>query len=157
MHLRSLISTFVKNVRCLDSIISLVSISEIPSLYLASVAVQAGLSLPWSKPQKTGFLVTRLILPFLIWVWWCEKDIYNGPTGKASFAWAFAVYTINEPGPLRAWSDARPPGIQTVAGLILRSSKFFPGDWSWNHFYSHSRPTADSSRAIVSYWQKDVH
>ena len=42
-HPRSLISAFV--VRCLDSIIPLVSISKIPSLYLASVAVQAGLSL----------------------------------------------------------------------------------------------------------------
>ena len=38
---RNLTSTFV--VRCLDSIIALVSISEISSLYLASVAVQAGL------------------------------------------------------------------------------------------------------------------
>ena len=37
---RSLISAFV--VRCLDSIISLVSISEISSLYLASVAGQPG-------------------------------------------------------------------------------------------------------------------
>ena len=42
-HLRSLISTFV--VRCLDSIIPLVSIFQISSLYLASVAMQAGLSL----------------------------------------------------------------------------------------------------------------
>ena len=58
-HLRSLISTFV--VRCLDSIIPLVSISEISSLYLASVAAQAGLSLPWSQTPKTDFLVTRLM------------------------------------------------------------------------------------------------
>ena len=57
-HLRSLISAFV--VHCLDSIIPLVSISEISSLYLASVAAQAGLSLPWSQTPKTGFLVTRL-------------------------------------------------------------------------------------------------
>ena len=42
---RSLISAFV--VRCLDTIIPLVSISEISSLYLASVAAQAGWSLPW--------------------------------------------------------------------------------------------------------------
>ena len=45
-HPRSLISAFV--VRCLDSIIPPVSISEISSLYLASVAAQVGLSLPWS-------------------------------------------------------------------------------------------------------------
>ena len=58
-HPRSLISAFV--VSCLDSIIPLVSNSEISSLYLASAAAQAGLSLPWSKTPKTGFLVTRLI------------------------------------------------------------------------------------------------
>ena len=57
-HPCSLISTFV--VRCLDSIILLVSISEIWSLYLASVAAQTGLCLPWSETPKTGFLVTRL-------------------------------------------------------------------------------------------------
>ena len=58
-HSRSLISACV--VRCLDSIIPLVSISEIPGLYLASVAAHAGLCLTWSQTPKTGFLVTRLI------------------------------------------------------------------------------------------------
>ena len=57
-HSRSLISAFV--VRCLDSMISLVSISEISSLYLASAAAQAGLTLPWSQTPKTRILVTRL-------------------------------------------------------------------------------------------------
>ena len=58
-HPRSLISAVV--VRCLDSIIHVVSISEISSLCLASVAAQAGLCLTWSQTQKTDFLVTRLI------------------------------------------------------------------------------------------------
>ena len=60
VHPCSLISTFV--VRCLDSIIPLVSISKFSSLYLASMAAQASLSLTWSKDPKTGFLVMRLIL-----------------------------------------------------------------------------------------------
>ena len=55
-HPLSLISNFV--VRCLNSIIPLVSISEISSLYLVSVAAQAGLCLTWSQIPKTGFLVT---------------------------------------------------------------------------------------------------
>ena len=54
----SLISTFIVN--CLDSIISLVSISENSSLSLAAVAGQASLCLTWSQTLKTGFLVTRL-------------------------------------------------------------------------------------------------
>ena len=56
-HPRSLTSAFV--VRCLDSIIPLVSISKISSLYLASVVAQAGLRLTCSKNPKTGFLLTR--------------------------------------------------------------------------------------------------
>ena len=32
----------------------------------------------------------------------------------------------------------------------------FRGDWLWNHFYSHSFHSADSSRAVVNYWQNDV-
>ena len=52
-HLRSLINTFV--VRCLDSIEPLVSIPKISSLYLASMIVQAGLSLPWSQTQRQAY------------------------------------------------------------------------------------------------------
>ena len=46
--------------RCLNSI-SLLALAEISSLYLVSVAEQAGLSLTWLETPKTGFLVTRLI------------------------------------------------------------------------------------------------
>ena len=41
--------------RCLDGIIPLVSISEISSLYLASVAAQAGLSVTWSENPEDRF------------------------------------------------------------------------------------------------------
>ena len=59
VHPCSLISAIV--VSCLDSILPLVSISELSSLYLASLAAQTGLCLTWSQTPKTGFLVTRLI------------------------------------------------------------------------------------------------
>ena len=49
-HPRSLISAFI--IHCLDSIIPLVSIPEISSIYITSVAVQAGLSLPWSQTPE---------------------------------------------------------------------------------------------------------
>ena len=61
-HPRSLISTFV--VRCLDSIISLVFISETSSLYLVSVAAQAGLCLDWSEtPEDTFCRVVSHMVP----------------------------------------------------------------------------------------------
>ena len=57
-RIRSLISAFV--VRCLDCIISVLSIYKISRPWLVSVAEQAGLSITRSQTQKTGFLVTRL-------------------------------------------------------------------------------------------------
>ena len=58
-HPRSLISTFV--VHCLDGMILLISISEIWSIYLASVAAHGSLSLSWSQIPMKGFLVMWLI------------------------------------------------------------------------------------------------
>ena len=52
-HPRNLISGFV--VRCLDSIIPLVSISEISSIRIASVAALAGLCLTWSQTRRQVF------------------------------------------------------------------------------------------------------
>ena len=37
-----------------------------------------------------------------------------------------------------------------------RSATFFRGDWSWNIFYGHSLSSADSRRAVVSFWRKNV-
>ena len=50
---RSLISAFV--VRCLDSVMSLVSVTKISSIMLASVAEQASMSLIWSETPKDTF------------------------------------------------------------------------------------------------------
>ena len=52
-HPRSLISAFV--VRCLDSVMSLVSVTKISSLMLASVAEQASLSLTCSETPEDTF------------------------------------------------------------------------------------------------------
>ena len=52
-HPRSLISAFV--FRCLDSVMSPVSVTKISSLLLASVAEQASLSLTWSETPEDTF------------------------------------------------------------------------------------------------------
>ena len=62
----------VWSAHCQGSIVSLVSISELSSIYLASVAAQPGLSIPWSQSPKTGFLVTRLIYVPPTTSWRCD-------------------------------------------------------------------------------------
>ena len=52
-HPRSLISAFV--VRWIDSVMSLVSVTKISSLMLASVAEQASLSPTWSETPENTF------------------------------------------------------------------------------------------------------
>ena len=63
VHPRSLISAFV--VRCLDSVMSLVSVTKISSLILASVAEQANLSLAWSETPEDTFSHDMAQLLFL--------------------------------------------------------------------------------------------
>ena len=62
---RSLISAFI--VRCLNSIISLDSITEISRLWLASVAAQAGLCLAWSETPEDTFcrVVAQIVWNFV--------------------------------------------------------------------------------------------
>ena len=83
-HPCSLISDFV--ILGLDSIMPLVPISEISSLWLASVAAQAGLSLPWLQTLKTGFLVT-----WLIW----HKQVLSWPASCYQLFNSFTSFVEN--------------------------------------------------------------
>ena len=54
--------------------------------------------------------------------------------------------------------DARPTGDQEVADSTLAgSATFFRGDWLGNIFYGYSLASADSRKAVVSFWRKNVH
>ena len=77
--------------------------------------------------------------------------------GCVSWLWHFlGIFTYilnlsqnrNAPASV-AQSDARPTSDQEAAGSTPAGSAiFFRGDWSWNIFYGHSRPSADSRRAV---------
>ena len=54
--------------------------------------------------------------------------------------------------------DARPTDDQEVASSIpAGSATFFHIDWSGTIFYGHSFPSADSRRAVASFWRKNGH
>ena len=99
VHPCILISAFV--VLCLDCIIPLVAISKISNLYIASVAAQASLSLPWSQTLQTGFLVTRLRLSSImlptpaVFQEWCHK---LGQTIQSIFTWGCSLGKENIKG-----------------------------------------------------------
>ena len=79
------------------------------------------------------------------------------PNNK-TFRFSTVTYTIfNLPASvalLDAPSDWRPGGRGFNHN---RLATFFRGDWSWNIFYGHSLPSADSWSAVVSFWPKNVH
>ena len=80
-HPRSLKSAFV--IRCLDSIIPLVSISKISSLNLATVPAQAGLNLTWSANPKDRFsrdeahMMTVICLASLVFLFPLRDVIFD--------------------------------------------------------------------------------
>ena len=60
-------------VRCLDSTKPLVSMYEIASLYLASVAAQAGLNLTWSETPGDTFSHDGALI-YLFYIYAIETD-----------------------------------------------------------------------------------
>ena len=48
-------------------------------------------------------------------------------------------------------------GDQVTGSTPDGSTTFFHGNWSWNIFYGHSFPSADSRRAVVSFWWKNLN
>ena len=56
-----------------------------------------------------------------------------------------------------SWMHVWSGGFGFVRLPPAGSATFFHGDLSWNIFYGHSFPSADSRRAIVSLWRKNEH
>ena len=64
----------------------------------------------------------------------------------------------NEMSASVAQSDAHPTGnSRSWVQSRLGPAKFFCRDWSWNISYGHPLPSADSRKAVISFWWKNVH
>ena len=107
---------------------------RIPSLVSLGAQILCGLKL-WT--DRSGyFLLCGLKL--LMWL------SFLGDSEAYTSIYQICVCAVR----LETRSRVQPP---------LRSATLFRGDWSWNIFYCHSLPSADLRRAVVSFWQKNVH
>ena len=102
-------------------------------ILLSSPAIRAVLG---ELPNKTIYRVTSHINCIVApWPGKCCLSHYTGPCRLVT---------------VRPTAD---PEITSRSGLV----PYFHGDWSWNNFYRHSPPSADSLRVVVSYKLKYVH
>ena len=119
------------------------SMTHILSLFLYDIQQ----CFPWHDP----FLVTiltwhRAVFP-MAWLLSCHFScLTQGSVHHGMASLGVSVGCVVRLGTRR--SRVQPPP---------RSAIFFRGDWSWNIFYLHSLPSADSRRAVVSFWRKNVH
>ena len=117
----------------------------------------------------------------ILWPWSCWTWIYPAfansvdPDHLASeeFNWSgSALFVIQYVNLYQQWGSSKLIGVGLGGSVgcairletrrswvqpLQRSATFFRGDWSWNIFYGHSLPSADSRRAVVSFWRKNVH
>ena len=82
----------------------------------------------------------------------CDQEVAGStPAGSA------AVFKAAFP-PSVTQLDAHQTGDQEAVGLTLAgSAAFFRAVLIMKCFYGHSLPSAESRRAVVSFWQKNVH
>ena len=83
-------------------------------------------------------------------------------TAPAGAVWSGAtLFAVTQTTALKfaslGGSDAHPTGDQVTGSTPAEVGNILL--WRFDHeiFYGHSLPSADSRRAVVSFWQKNVH
>ena len=77
-----------------------------------------------------------------LYLWWKLTFLFQYYTSLCTKGVGGIIECLSNHESLDHTTDMRtPPGPAT----------FFSGDWSWNIFYGHSLPSADSRRAVVSF------
>ena len=102
-----------------------------------------------------------LSLLYLLWSW----SMILWLCLEAGFLWPELLFYLSEsstfvrglPFTLPLCSHPFPGYLFYFCLAYHPLSSFFRGDWSWNFFNGHSLLSADSRRAVVSFWRKNVH
>ena len=132
VHPRSLTSIFI--VRCLDSIICILTLSEVSGFWPVSVAEQAGLNLTWSKISEDTFLrdvahisIHRIMIShFSCSSFWCRRRAFPGDLifvilyPEVGILWrSYLCYLIYGGG----------HSLEILSLLSYISRRTFPGDF----------------------------
>ena len=75
---------------------------------------------------------------------------------SSTYIYFIEKHILKGPGAV-ARSEAYSLGMQAALSSIPTSGTFFYGDLVMKHFYDLFPSSADSRRAVVSYWRKNVH
>ena len=117
-HPRSLISTFVFH--CFDSIISVVSISKMSSLWLVSVVQQAGLSLTWSKNAEDRFSRDEAHIVMILFL---DRQVLASSVDPDQTAWSvstlLAILSASF-GHITLWAMTRKPVFEVCDQVRLK-------------------------------------
>ena len=70
---------------------------------------------------------------------------------QTCYSWAMPHFQLMHGTVSLAYLDVPLTGDQEVAGSTLQGQQYS------FVFYGHSLPSADSRRAVVSFWRKNVH
>ena len=89
-------------------------------------------------------------------LYYSEMAVSLGCIRAMILQWDGSITSMSRPW-WRSWMRVRLETRRSRVRAPLRSATFFRGDWSWNIFYGHSLPSADSRRAVVNFWWKNVH
>ena len=131
------------------------------------------------KNDNFGFLTFGVISPSCVWIWFLVHSVTRIPFWNTlmifgrnleqdemrccvqerqlwlSYFWSYLPFLVSLGGSVGCTVRLETRRLQVQPPP--RSATFFRGDWSWNIFYGHSLPSADSRRAVVSFWRKNVH
>ena len=103
-------------VRCLDSVMSLVSVTKISNFMLASVAEQAGLSLTWSETPESTFShdEAQLMKMNRTVTYNIQQNLQNDIYAQRSLK---SVLASSQSAELNGWPRTRSPSRQTAKNI----------------------------------------
>ena len=140
-----------------DTIVMIITIVIVVGMLSAPLSSSSKSSSATSSKFRSKFIfISNHLLIYLLGWWLLIAGRWKHTSWSSGVTHFKLVPQSSEPGrlPQSGASQLRIKGSLVRAPVRPHS---FVEIWSWKHFYDHSHPSADSRRAVVSYWRKNGH